>query len=111
MLCVLGVIAVQKLPFAPQRRIHRLLSPHLRQYGGASRACRRFMWHNIRNPAAALVLSAVQIGDNSANCANFNLIHNLLLLSFTHTSLLFTVILQSFSARTPARHTGSPTPL
>jgi hypothetical protein len=46
-----------------QQRQPSLLSPHLRQYGGCSRVCRRNLWRKIRTTVAIPVLAAVHFGD------------------------------------------------
>jgi hypothetical protein len=56
-------------PFVPQQRQPPALLPRLRHYGGCSRICRRFLWHKIRNAAAAPVLAAVHFGSKTANSA------------------------------------------
>jgi hypothetical protein len=53
-----------------KRQLSRLLSPRLRQYGGASRVCRRILWRKSRNSVAVPVFPAVRFGDNSANRAH-----------------------------------------
>jgi hypothetical protein len=53
-----------------KRQLPRLLSPRLRQYGGASRVCRRPLWRKIRQLVARRGFPAVHFGDNSANRAH-----------------------------------------
>jgi hypothetical protein len=45
--------------------------------GGASQACRRFLWRKSRNSVALLLSAAVTSGDNLANSANFNANRNI----------------------------------
>jgi hypothetical protein len=62
--CRHAVAKMAKRQFAP------ILSPRLCQFGGASRACRHFMWRKSRNTVAVPVPATVHFGDNFAFSAN-----------------------------------------
>jgi hypothetical protein len=54
------------MPFVPQQRQLPLLLPRFCHNGGASRACRRFLWRKIRNAVARPVFAAAYFGDKVA---------------------------------------------
>jgi len=66
---VSSVFSVVKILLHCRRRI-LAFPPRLCQFGGSSRASRRFLWRKIRNTVAVPVLPAMQFGDNVAYRSN-----------------------------------------